>query len=126
MAEEEHRQGLGQARRAGQSGGCGEFGMGALRLAEHQGHQACRTAHDEQGQRRRVAVGAQEHRIAQAHVSPNHPARQGISDAKQGQAGKLQGDSVSIDGKVQGLLCRLGRLNKIGLGEQCQQAQTQP
>jgi len=126
MAEEEHRHGLGQARCAGHTGGGREFGMGALRLAEHQGHQACRTTHDELGQRRRVAVGAQEHRIAQAHVSPDNPARQGIGDAEQGQAGKLQGDSVSVYGKVQGLLCSLGRLDDVGLGEQRQQAQAQP
>ena len=126
MAEEEHRHGLGQARRAGQTGGGDEFGIGALRLAEHQGHQACRTTHDDLGQQRRVAAGAQEHRIAQAHVSPNHPARQGIGDAEQGQAGKLQGDFVAFDGKVQGFLCSLDRLNDIGLGEQRQHAQAQP
>jgi hypothetical protein len=57
MAEEKHRHGIGQARRIGQAGGGGKLGVGALRLAEHQGHQAGRATHDEPGQQRGVAGG---------------------------------------------------------------------
>ena len=37
---------------------------GALRLAEHQGHQACRTTHDDLGQQRRVMCWQMTWRIA--------------------------------------------------------------